>query len=119
MSNFRRLIEQMDRTSELLDIRKERVHNIATGVLAAMGIQRVGIEGVQIHRDGVYVAYGWSRRGLFDTDDRTIPLWVFEADDPAEAAKEYAAQLTAVAKNRERQEKVEKLKRLQEELSDV
>lgn len=118
MSNFRKLVEQMERTSDLLDLRKERVHDIATGVLSAMGILRVGVEKVQIHSDGVYVCYGWSRRGLFDEDDRTIPVWVFEADDPSEAAKEYAAQLTAVAKDRERQEKVDKLKRLQEELAN-
>lgn len=118
MSNFRKLVEQMERTSDLLDLRKEKVYEIATGVLTAMGIQRVGVEKVQIHSDGVYVCYGWSRRGLYDEDDRTIPVWVFDADDPPEAAKEYASQLAAVAKARERQEKKEELKRLQEELSD-
>lgn len=118
MSNFRKLIEQMERTEELLETRKERVHEIAAMVLTAIGIQRVGIEKVQIHSDGVYVEYGWSRRGLYDEDHRTIPVWVFDADDPGGAAKEYAAQLAAVAKAHERQEKQEKLKRLQEELAN-
>lgn len=116
MNNFRRLLDQAERTSELLDLRNDRVNKIARSVLNAIGIKNVGIEKVYIDSRGVRIEYGWSCRGCSDSDDRLIPLWVFEADDPAEAAKEYAKKLSDAANARERQEKVEKLKRLQEEL---
>ena len=116
MSKFMEAHTKTEKAEEVyLEAKLER-DVVITSVLEAMGLGRNGVESVIINQNIVYICYGWSCRGSFSTDDIELPLSIFEADDPIQAAKEYKAARDQQREQARIAEKRAQLEKLQREL---
>ena len=119
MNRLQQLQNKLERAEEIVDARKENRDNYLDPILEAIGFNIIGairVDEVYINGKQVHINYSWSRRGLVDSDDITVPLAIFEAEDPVKAAKEWDESVKKQKTDRERQNKLEQLKKLQEEL---
>jgi hypothetical protein len=86
-------------------------------VLDALGIWgRAQVENVWIFDRTVRIEYGISCRGSVDYETIDLPMSIFESDDVFQAAAEYHRCQEIAKANAERDQKLQELKRLKEEL---
>jgi hypothetical protein len=76
--------------SEQKDNIKHSLHAEVYNVLKGLGITNVGIKELALQSgNNLYVEYGWSCRGSQDFTSKKLPLSLFEAENPFEAAVVY------------------------------
>lgn len=117
MRTFRDLYDTFQEVAESYEIEQKSLHDFVRPALNVFR-PRAGIESVRIEGSKVYIEYGYSNRGYYDKNDITLPLWIFESTNIEEAAKKYQDQLEQSRKEADRQEKLEKITRLQKELEN-
>lgn len=112
MSKVYNLIDKFNRSAEVAATRLERLDEFLKPILKELGIDRCGVEAVERKYQGLWVKYGWSCRGEFDSSSTVIPYSIIDAEDPILAAKEYVENESRQREEQRKQEIIKKIEQL-------